>query len=484
MPAPTDLWQGSDLSFVSYAFAVLFLAALLARVCLGPTAREGPYLWSLLILSLVFYGYHVPQYLLLILASTAVDYAVTRAMDVVEMGDPRRRYLLGLSLVFNLGVLAAFKYTAFFIEGINDGLALFGASTLVQDVPDILLPIGISFYTFQSMSYTIDVYRGHIQPQRSFWRVLLFVSFFPQLVAGPIVRGSEFLPQVDRPRRLRAVVILEGGYLIVRGFFLKLVVADNLGPIVDHYFVVAAQPGASAMVAMLTVVCFSGQIFADFAGYSSIARGLAYLLGFSFPVNFRAPYIAGSFSEFWTRWHITLSRWLRDYLYISLGGNRAGAARMYINLMLVMLLGGLWHGAAWTFVVWGGIHGVALALERACGLNDTTKIRSLARAGWWVVVQGTVLLAWVFFRAESIGQGVAVIRNFASANWSLDAAFPLVWGLMFLIPIVLLHLRVFLEDRWGRPPPSAADKAVLSGVLLYLTLAAYGNGDAFIYFQF
>ncbi len=217
--------------------------------------------------------------------------------------------------------------------------------------------MGISFYTFQTLSYTIDVYRGELAPVRSFWQFILFISFFPQLVAGPIVRASEFLPQMARPRRLRLRVFYEGVWLVIGGLFLKMVCADNLAAYVDEHWHRGSAAGGDATMSLWLGVMFSGQIFADFCGYSTIARGLGYLLGYRFPLNFDAPYIAATFKNFWERWHITLSRWLRDYLYVPLGGNRGSRARTYVNLLTVMLLGGLWHGAAYTYIVWGAIHG-------------------------------------------------------------------------------------------------------------------------------
>src|SRR5690606_21808832 len=221
-----------------------------------------------------------------------------------------------------------------------------------------------------------------------------------QLVAGPIVRAMEFLPQMPRPRRIRAAAWYEGGWLIISGFFLKMVCADNLAVYVDEHWDAGTDPGATSAFALWLALMFSGQIFADFAGYSNIARGVAYLLGYRLPINFNAPYLAASFKNFWERWHMTLSRWLRDYLYVSLGGNRKGGVRTYFNLMLVMLLGGLWHGAAYTFIVWGALHGAALALERMLGLHrDKSGLAGIpVRLAWFVVVQAVVLMAWIVFR--------------------------------------------------------------------------------------
>ena len=345
--------------------------------------------------------------------------------------------------------------------------------------------MGISFYTFQSMSYTIDVYRGVLAPIRHFVPFFLFISFFPQLVAGPIVRAVEFLPQMPRPRRLRLRVFYEGTWLIISGFFLKMVCADNLAVYVDEHWSRGSEAGTTSGFALWLALMFSGQIFADFAGYSNIARGTAYLLGYRLPVNFNAPYLAASFKNFWERWHITLSRWLRDYLYVPLGGNRKGAVRTYINLLLVMVLGGLWHGAAYTYLVWGALHGGALAVERLLGLHrDRGWSGHLGvRAAWFVVVQGVVLTAWVFFRSRSVGEAGRFAANIlAMDNWSLGAMELI--GLLFLLPIVGLHLVAWLRERGVVGEPAPAVKAVLAAGMVYGIATLYAGTADFIYFQF
>ena len=342
--------------------------------------------------------------------------------------------------------------------------------------------MGISFYTFQTLSYTIDVYRGHLRPVTSFWRFFLFVSFFPQLVAGPIVRGSEFLPQIDWPRRLRAVVVGEALWLLVTGYFLKVVCADNLAIYVNAHWARGYQADTDAVFALWLALMFSGQIFADFAGYSSIARGLGYLLGYRFPVNFNAPYIATSFKNFWERWHITLSRWLRDYLYVALGGNRRSRSRTYVNLLLVMVLGGLWHGAAYTFIVWGAIHGAGLAVERLLGLQRPI-VPSWVRLVWFGVIQAAVLVGWIFFRSESFSGAMQFLRNVLT----LDGRPPEGWmivGALFLVPIFVMHLWTWLEERGRVKRLSALPRAVLAAGMVYAALTLYADTSDFIYFQF
>ncbi len=472
------------MSFVSFAFVGLYLVALAARALIGRSKQGSAYLATLLVLSLLFYGWHVPSYLVLLLFSTVVDYVIGLRLAAVPMERVGlRRLLLTLSMVTNLGLLAVFKYTGLLLDWGNRLTAAVGMPAGIT-VPEIVLPIGISFYTFQSMSYSIDIYRGQLAPIRSFWRFLLFVSFFPQLVAGPIVRASEFLYQLPRRRGLRMHTFFEGVYLMLRGFFLKMVCADNLGPIVDTYWAQAAEPGASRWLTLLVAVFFSAQIFCDFAGYSSIARGLALQLGFRLPWNFNAPYIARTFSEFWNRWHITLSHWLRDYLYVPLGGNRRGRVRTYVNLAIVMLLGGLWHGAATHFIVWGGLHGGLLALERLLSINVKSKTWGVWRTlAWAAVVQVFVVVAWVFFRAEYVGQGVHVLKN---AVLGVGTAPPVevLKTMIFLLPPIVLHARVWLHERMAVALPGRIEKGLLAGLYLYAVITMHGKSDGFIYFQF
>jgi alginate O-acetyltransferase complex protein AlgI len=349
---------------------------------------------------------------------------------------------------------------------------------------DLILPMGISFYTFQSMSYTIDVYRGTLAPLRSFWRFLLFVSFFPQLVAGPIVRAKDFLYQLDRNRRLHLGVALEGCWLVIRGLFLKTVVADNLGPVVDHWWQASAEPGANASIARAVILLFSFQIFCDFAGYSSIARGLAYLLGFRLPTNFEAPYIAGTFRNFWTRWHISLSSWFRDYLYIPLGGSRYGWKRTAIAILLTFVISGLWHGPARTFLLWGLLHGLALLLERAVGMSGRIERPAWLRLSWFFFVQLLVLAAWTFFRADSVPQALGILSNASSLRVDSLASFPwLACGALLLGPVAV-HLRTLLCERGLTPAMGRIERALLAAVMLYAAATAHGVNNAFIYFQF
>jgi len=395
------------LSFDTTTFWLFFAVALaLWRLLPFSSAKS-----AMLFMSLLFYGWWSPPYILLIVLSSLFDYIAGARIHATQVQRTRTIWLIG-SLVCNLGLLGVFKYGPFLVESASVFGDIFGVEGGEAFVGWII-PVGISFYTFQSMSYSIDIYRGRLAPADSFRDYFLFVSFFPQLVAGPIIRAREFLPQIKKRRPLRAPVFHTGLYFIIWGMFMKIVVADNLATVVDQTFETGFLRDASPAQAWIGVICFSGQIFADFSGYSSIAIGLAYLLGLRFPKNFLYPYISAGFSEFWTRWHITLSQWLRDYLYVSVGGNRKGKRRVYFNLMITMLLGGLWHGASWTFVVWGGVHGLALMIERKILGEKKQQIHSFERDGCitfgrafgkirgMLIVFVVVQIAWVFFRAES-----------------------------------------------------------------------------------
>jgi D-alanyl-lipoteichoic acid acyltransferase DltB (MBOAT superfamily) len=469
------------MNFVSVAFLFLFAAVFAARLLIGREGREPGYLVALLVASLFFYGWHTPAYLGLLLLDATISFSAGLAL-ARETRPRQRRRIAALAVSLDLGMLAFFKYADFFLESFGALARSLGLEAGIKPL-GIALPIGISFYTFQSLSYTIDSYRGQVAPMTSFWRYLMFVSFFPQLVAGPIVRATEFLPQLARRRRLERRTVLEALYLLVQGYFLKMVIADNLAALVNGYWSRAATGGGSAALSVLMIVFFAVQIFADFAGYSNIARGLAYLLGFRLPLNFNAPYIAGSFQDFWRRWHITLSSWLRDYLYLPLGGNRGSRTRTCINLMIVMLLGGLWHGAAMTFVVWGAVHGVALVLERLVGMHDAARRGRAARVLWPLLVQATVLLAWLPFRSGSMAEASAIAANLAGPLYTAADA-PVATGLAFVLPVVLLHLRTAgLEGGW-LPPLAAAERAFYAGLMAYLILTVPGQPSAFVYFQF
>ncbi len=471
------------MSFISYTFVALFLVVYAGRLLIGRRKTETPYVALLLLASCAFYAWHVPAYLLVMLTSTVIDYFAALWMVRLPERSARRRLLLAASLVANLGMLGFFKYAGFATESIGRVLGLLGLGLPVGTL-DVVLPIGISFYTFQSMSYTIDVYRGQLRPTRDFTRFLLYVCFFPQLVAGPIVRARDFLYQFARRRQLSLQTFNAGLYLIVRGYFLKVVCANNIAVCVDRYWDAGWQGALNSPALLLLAILFSFQIFCDFEGYSSIARGLANLLGFRLPLNFNNPYLATSFKNFWQRWHITLSQWLRDYLYLPLGGNRGGRWRTLTNLMIVMLLGGLWHGAAFHFVAWGGIHGAALVVERLLGLERAGAGRPRAlRIAWAVVVQFGVLAAWIFFRSPWVSAGTAFIRGILACDLAAPPT-EILWAGLFLLPPVLMHLRGLATERGWLPKSGRVEQAVAAGVMGAALITCYGPDSAFIYFQF
>src|SRR3954452_8048863 len=424
----------------------------------------------ILLASFVFYAWWDWRFVFLLAASTIVNHVLAVAIHR-SRAPATRKALVTLAVAFDLGLLAYFKYAGFFVSSADN---LLGSSWIV----DITLPVGISFYTFMAISYVVDTYRGELVPT-TLGKFAVFQAFFPHLVAGPIVRASELLPQLEEPRNPRKVNTTRAFLLIVVGLFLKVVIANHLAThIVDHVF--AAPNRHSSLEVLVGVYGYAVQIFADFCGYTNIAIGVALLLGFQFPQNFASPYAAVSLQDFWRRWHMTLSRWLRDYLYIPLGGNRKGRVVTYRNLMLTMLLGGLWHGAAWTFVVWGGIHGLGLSLERATGWRPNKWLGRL-------ITFHVVCFAWIFFRADSIARAGDVIARLFTA-WGQPS--PLV------TTSVVLAILVGIVGQYVRPGAVAATlrgfqrlplpaQATAFGVSLVLINTLGPEGVApFIYFRF
>jgi len=444
---------------------------------------------NLLVASSLFYAAWNPLFLPLLWYAITLDWFLARALHAART-QARRKVLLGVSLVSNLGLLAFFKYGPFLSDNTN---ALFQALGVPLQVPrvDIVLPVAISFYTFESLAYTLDVYRGQEKPWRSFLDFSLFLTFFPHLVAGPIVRPHDFLPQCLEERRATPAQLLWGLLLLVLGVFEKTVLADGLlAPLVDTVFSPSAQP--NAWEAWSAALAFSGQIFCDFAGYSLCAIGVALCFGFHLPDNFQSPYASLGFSDFWRRWHISLSSWLRDYLYISLGGNRHGPTRTHVNLMLTMLLGGLWHGASWTFVVWGGLHGLFLVAERL--LRPSLESLRWARgpAGRFAAVAVTfvcVCFAWVFFRAPDFGTAFTVVK--AMVGGAGTGAGGLLSRLDMLLAVLTVGVLLAVQWRYRDEPlprifesvPWWASAGAVTAMLVALVTAT-GVDRAFIYFQF
>jgi D-alanyl-lipoteichoic acid acyltransferase DltB (MBOAT superfamily) len=460
-----------------------------AAAVLGVLARHARIrLLFLLGASYVFYAHWDYRFLPLIWASSTMDWWLGKAIGHTE--DPKRRklWLLG-TVIVNLGVLGFFKYYNFGIDSARSLLDQVGVH-----VPDstlrIALPVGISFFTFESMSYVIDVYRKHIEPHDSYLEYLGFVAFFPHLVAGPIIRPRDLLPQLRDTVPFDPERGSQGLYLIATGLLKKVMIGDVLAVnLIDRVFDAPMQ--YSGLENYVAVVAYAIQIYCDFSGYTDIAIGSARLLGIEFPINFNAPYQATNIADFWHRWHISLSTWLRDYLYVSLGGNRKGAARTYVNLMLTMLLGGLWHGANWTFVVWGGIHGAALAVTRAVE-RARGKRPALADRHWTLrvlSVVGTfhiVCVAWVFFRAETFSKASLVFSRIFSGSLYHPNLPPLVLGTLALG--LLTH---FLPNTWDNAVKTRFVRlpAPVQGLCLLLALVllrqmASAEAVPFVYFQF
>ena len=444
----------------------------------------------LLLASYLFYAGWNPYFLPLLVVTSFIDWRLALRMSTASSIGARKKWLILICSV-NLSVLAYFKYVNFFVDNFN----VFAAMLAIPQwdfSSSVALPIGISFYTFHSLSYCIDVYRRKIVATQCWRDYLLYVAFFPQLVAGPIVRWSTIGEQLATPRSLEKSNLGLGMVLMTVGLFQKIVLADAIfAPVANFYFGQdLLQTGIEAWVATLA---FSGQIFCDFAGYTTCAIGAALVLGFHLPVNFQAPYASRGFSDFWRRWHISLSSWLRDYLYVSLGGNRVRRIRVLLNLMITMLLGGLWHGAAWTYVVWGGLHGIFLVLERVSGRLIGGFSNRLPRFGGvvaWLSTTLAVVTAWVFFRAETVAQATHMVGlmygDFPTSTAWLDL-------LSYEDQVAMLTITAIVSQQLlsrDRPLQHMIKMmpwpcmGLMVGVLLTLISLTPGQSNAFIYFQF
>ncbi|MEW6218050.1 MAG: MBOAT family O-acyltransferase [Thermodesulfobacteriota bacterium] len=470
--------------FNSLVFLLFLVVVLAGYLLVGRSWRLAK--TFLLVANNVFYGAWSPPFVLLLWVSILVDWVAGR---LIAGAPTQRRRRLGLvaSLVANLGLLGYFKYGQFFLD--NSALLLGSLGISFQPpAVDIVLPVGISFYTFQSMSYTMDIYRGRSRPWHSFVDFAVYVTFFPQLVAGPIVRAHDFLPQLSARRRASGAESGRGLLLLVMGLVQKMVLADAwLAPVADRVYSQPQQAGS--LDAWAGTLAFAGQIFFDFAGYSTCAMGVALLFGFHLPVNFRSPYAACGFSDFWRRWHISLSTFLRDYLYIPLGGSRQGTVRTGFNLMITMLLGGLWHGAAWHFVAWGGLHGFLLAGEHGVRTWWSRRPRVLPAWGHPLLVLGTGLLtclAWTLFRAPDLASAGELFCRllWPVAGGLVPAAEMALVGFLTIALLAgqwWLRHRDLIERLEGLPAPLLI--LLISFLLVALALAP-GEDRAFIYFQF
>jgi len=469
--------------FNSFEFVFFLPLVLAGHWLLRGRWRTG----LLLVASYLFYGWWDPRFLGLIALSTLIDYVVALGIGSSDV-ETRRRLLLGVSLVANLGILFAFKYSGFFVESAVELLESLG---LEANPPflRIVLPVGISFYTFQTISYTFDVFRRRIEPSRDLLTFGLYVAYFPQLVAGPIERARELLPQLEAERRFPdRQKILSGLVLIAMGLFKKVAIADVMAPIVNIAF---AAPGNQSSLSLLVgVYAFALQIYGDFSGYTDVARGTSRLFGIELMRNFEQPYLSRNITEFWRTWHISLSNWLHDYLYIPLGGNRKGSTRTYVNLMIVMVLGGLWHGAAWTFVIWGFLHGAFLAIHRMIGNYSPRGYQGRfgARRDWLptLVTFNLVCFAWIFFRAPQISSAVDYVRGL----FSFTAGLPPTSWMTLLVPAMLIVLVIDIAQRnsndheviltWRPLAQGFAYAVFFLGVLVF----SGGPAVPFIYFQF
>jgi alginate O-acetyltransferase complex protein AlgI len=428
----------------------------------------------------VFYGWVDWRWVLLLIGSSVVNTFAAQVIARSESQAARKRALV-LAVTFDLALLGTFKYFGFFVDEFNsllDGVGLGSPLPIVQ----IVLPIGISFFTFQAISYVVDVYRGETRAA-SLMDVAILQAFFPHLVAGPIVRANELLPQLRTPRDPRAVLAGPGLFLIAGGLIKKTVIADELARrVVDPvYNDPVAHSGGEILLAFYA---FAAQIYCDFSGYTDMAIGIALLLGFQLPQNFNRPYTALSLQDFWRRWHMTLSRWLRDYLYIPLGGNRKGEGKTYRNLMITMLLGGFWHGASFTFLLWGGIHGTALSVER-WSRRHLPGFR-LPKPVAWFVTFNVVCVAWVFFRAPNLSTAFDILGGIG-----LSGPSPLVTLPMVFLVVAAIAVQFFPQDAWRRAEAwlvarPVAFQGVAIGALIVAADAAVGQQGVapFIYFQF
>ena len=462
------------MSFVSFEFGA-FLAIVYAAYWL--LRRRGWQNALLLVASYVFYGYIHPWFCWLLAASTVVDYFCGWGM----VWRPRhRKVFLAVSLLGNLGMLGFFKYFGFFADNVA---ALLGRAGLHADVftLQVLLPVGISFYTFQTLSYTIDIYRGETHPRRNFVDYALYVAFFPQLVAGPIERAKRFLPQIESERCWRYDDLAEGAALMVRGFFKKMVIADNVAVYVDKIFMLE-HPTLSLLA--VGALAFAVQIYTDFGGYTDIARGTARLLGFHLIENFRSPYLAVSPSDFWRRWHISFSSWIRDYLYIGLGGSRVGSWAGHLRvLLLTMGLAGLWHGAAWHFVIWGLYHGLLTFAYRRLGFGGRwVPVTFVGNALAVAVMLCFTLVGWLLFRTPHMGWLIAALSR---PVWGVtgDAGVVCVVVLAFTACFAAPLFVLYALDRWfsrARPLHALFHGAALVAIIVFFL----DSQQSFIYFQF
>ncbi len=439
---------------------------------------------TLVVASFIFYGWWDWRFLFLIVFSGLIDYIAGLRMR----SKPKRKKLyLILSLAGNIGSLAIFKYSSFLAENIDTLLNLIGVpSNLLGNIPDfvLILPVGISFYTFQSMSYSIDVYKGKLEPVKNLFHFFSYLALFPQLVAGPIVRASDLLHRLKTYVSPTEEQRWQGLRLIAYGFFMKVVIADNLAPFINYAFDAPLLKGSTTYWWYITTL-FAFQIYYDFAGYSQIARGLMVWLGYGIDRNFNHPYTATSLRDFWTRWHISLSSWFRDYLYIPLGGSKRGKWFAHINMWITMLVSGLWHGAAWNFIIWGGIHAFFLSIERISNFPQYLSKSIIGRITSRILLIVQVWIAWVFFRASDFDQAIEILEIMFTAN---AAPWKFNFDQGFFLAVAIIPELVFPYLRDSKIRHSIFKYKTVEVIWMALVIAACiflrGPGSEFIYFQF
>jgi alginate O-acetyltransferase complex protein AlgI len=468
----------NSLSFVIFLVIVLVLYY---SKFLNWNSKKG----MLLLASYIFYGLWNPPLVILLWISTMVDWTAGKKL-AVEENERKRKLWLILSMVVNLGFLAFFKYRDFLLDNFTTVVNTYGYGYKAETM-DIILPMGISFYTFQTMSYTIDMYKRKIEPARTFLDFALYVTFFPQLVAGPIVRAQDLISQFYEEKKVSLNQFIWGIFLLTIGLFQKVVMADTmLSETADKVF--GSDKLLHGVDAWVGTLAFSGQIFFDFAGYSTCAIGIALMLGIILPDNFKYPYASLGFSDLWKRWHITLSSWLRDYLYIPLGGNRHGILRLYVALMVTMLIGGLWHGAAWTFIVWGGLHGTYLILERLQRQYIPFKITAWNGMFLAFTTFSCVNITWVFFRARKFETAWNMIKSMfymqSDGEKILDTftiiKVSAVVGLLFVCHWFMRNTS--LKEVSLKVSPWTL--GIVWAIMIFLVIISQGSGEQFIYFQF
>ncbi|MAL59733.1 MAG: membrane-bound O-acyltransferase family protein [Flavobacteriaceae bacterium] len=468
----------NSLSFI--VFLIIVLALYYAPILTWVSKKR-----MLLLSSYIFYGLWNPPLVILLWISTLVDWMAGKKLAIEENKRKRKLWLL-LSMFVNLGFLGFFKYGNFLLENFTALLNAIGIEFQARPM-DIILPMGISFYTFQTMSYTIDMYQKRTERARTFLDFALYVTFFPQLVAGPIVRAQDLISQFYEEKKATINQFLWGVFLLTIGLFQKVVLADTLlSNTADDVY--GAGKVLHSLDAWTGTLAFSGQIFFDFAGYSTCAIGIALMLGIILPDNFRYPYASIGFSDLWRRWHISLSTWLRDYLYIPLGGNKHGIIRMYVALMVTMLLGGLWHGAAWTFVVWGALHGIYLVVERLLRSKIHIKINAFNGILLAFLTYTLVNFTWVFFRAREFSTAKNIIASMLFINDGGEKIVPSFDIIKVFVLISLLFICHWIMRNTSMKDVSLKTPAwllgVVWGIMLFLIAISQGSGEQFIYFQF